>query len=295
MIEKNSPAKLVQKWILTEISCQFETSERKNITKMLLEWVLNQKSIVWDVSESLYLSDIQINKIKEAVNRLKTGEPIQYIMNESWFYGRRYRVNPEVLIPRPETEEICYEIIRATRNKNDLRILDGGTGSGCIACTLELEIPGSKVWGLDLSAGALELAKENARENGAKVHFIQDNLLQLQHALPDQLDILVSNPPYIPANEIREMNRRVSAFEPHLALFTPAGDPYLFYRKLSQIGTQHLKIGGQLVVEIHEKYASGVSEIFSLSGYKNITIKKDLQGKDRSVWGVRGESAVGKQ
>ncbi len=292
MIEKNSPVKLVQKWILTEISSQFETSERKIITKMLLEWVLDQKSIVWEMSESIYLSDIQINKIKDAVKRLECGEPIQYILNESWFYGRRYHVNPEVLIPRPETEEICYEIIRATRNRPDLRILDAGTGSGCIACTLGLEIPGSQVWGLDLSEGALELAKENARENGAKVHFIQDNLLQLQHALPNQLDLLVSNPPYIPANEIREMSRRVSAFEPHLALFTPAGDPYLFYRKLSEIGRQHLKLGGQLVVEIHEKYASGVSEIFSLNGYKDVTVKKDLQGRERSVWGFRGESAI---
>jgi release factor glutamine methyltransferase len=256
---------------------------------MLLEWVLEQNSYTWEGSDSIYLSDNQINKIIHAVKRLQTGEPVQYILNESWFYGRRFRVNPDVLIPRPETEEICYEIIQANRNRTDLRILDAGTGSGCIACTLDLEIPGSQVWGLELSEEALRVARENARENGSNVYFIQDNILQLQHILPDQLDLLVSNPPYIPANEIREMSRRVSAFEPHLALFTPAGDPYPFYRKLSEIGMRNLKPGGQLVVEVHEKFASGVSEIFNLNGYKEVTIKKDLQGKERSVWGIRDE------
>jgi release factor glutamine methyltransferase len=287
VIEKNSPAKDLQKWILSEISTHFEASEQQIIARMLLEWVLGQKSFIWEMSDSIYLSDIQINKIISGVKRLQSGEPIQYILGETWFYGRRFEVNPEVLIPRPETEEICYEIIRANKNKRGLRILDAGTGSGCIACTLQLELSDSIVWGLDLSSGAIKVAERNAFETGAKVQFIQDDLLRLKDKFWEGLDILVSNPPYIPAQEIREMNRRVSAFEPHVALFTPEGDPYLFYRKLSELGIQTLKSGGQLVVEVHEKYAAGVGDIFNEAGYQDVTIRKDLQGRDRSVWGFR--------
>lgn len=284
-MEKKWTAKLAQNWVLSEISPSYEAGEAQIVSRMLIEWVTGQKAYHWIGGESDYLTDNQIEMIEQLLGRINTGEPIQYILGESWFYGRRYGVNPAVLIPRPETEEICYQIIHHYKQHRGLRILDAGTGSGCIACTLQLELVDSAVWALDVSESALHVARNNARENGAKVTFLEDNLLNLQAALPNDLDLLVSNPPYIPATEIREMARRVSAYEPHLALFTPDGDPFVFYRHLSELGKRLLKPGGRIVTEVHELYSQGVRAIFEAGGYEGVEIRRDMQGKERSVWG----------
>jgi release factor glutamine methyltransferase len=284
-MEKKWTAKLAQNWVLSEISASYEAGEAQIVSRMLIEWVTGQKAYHWIGGESDYLTDNQIEMIEQVLGRINNGEPIQYILGESWFYGRRFGVNPAVLIPRPETEEICYQIIHHYKQHRGLRILDAGTGSGCIACTLQLELVDSAVWALDVSESALHVARDNARENGAKVTFLEDNLLNLQAALPNDLDLLVSNPPYIPATEIREMARRVSAYEPHLALFTPDGDPFVFYRQLSELGKRLLKPGGRIVTEVHELYSQGVRAIFEAGGYERVEIRRDMQGKERSVWG----------
>lgn len=279
---------MAQKWVLSEISAVYEAGEAKNISGMLTEWVTGHKAYEWEGQEPIYLSDYQIEMIIKLTERLKTGEPIQYILGESWFYGRRFRVGPEVLIPRPETEEICLEIIKKFKNQAELRILDVGTGSGCIACTLAMEFPGARVMALEKSIEALGLARENAQHLGCQVNFVQADFLHWEGEISGGLDLLVSNPPYIPADEIQKMNRNVTAFEPHVALFTPSGDPFLFYRSLAVAGMRLLNPGGWLIAELHEDYARGVEAIFQENAYHKIEIRKDLQGKERCIWGMKG-------
>lgn len=251
---------------------------------MLLEWICGHKPYTWNEIKINQLSDNEVERIYQSLMRLKTGEPIQYLMGHTWFYGRKFKVGPEVLIPRPETEEICHEIIKKFKNESGLRILDVGTGSGCIACTVELELNHPKVVAVEYSPNALKLARENALTLGCEIEFIEMDFLKNHGEINSEFDLIISNPPYIPADEILKMDRRVAAFEPHEALFTPSGDPYLFYRSLGTAGSRLLKPGGLLVVEVHEDYAAGVLEIFREKGYRGLEIKKDLQGRQRSIW-----------
>lgn len=287
MIEKNSTLKEVQKWISAEISVQFEPEEAQNIARMVLEWICGRATYTWNEVKMSELSDNEKEMLVKTLARLKTGEPIQYLMGYTWFYGRKFKVGPEVLIPRPETEEICHEIIKRFKNESDLRILDVGTGSGCIACTLGLELNHPKMVAVEYSAKAIQLARENAFNLGCPIEFIEMDFLKNHGKIPSGFDLVISNPPYIPADEILNMDRRVTAFEPHQALFTPSGDPYLFYRALADAGSRILKPGGSLVAELHEDYASGILEIFQKNGYTGAEIKTDLQGKQRSIWASR--------
>lgn len=255
---------------------------------MVLEWITGLPPHRWQDPLSGEIGENNLKMLDFACARLKTGEPVQYILGFTWFYGRKFRVGPEVLIPRPETEEICHDILKQFGQKPDIRILDVGTGSGCIACTLASELPGAQVVALEKSPQALALARENAQNLGCRVDFIQADFLQWEGEIGGELDLLVSNPPYIPADEIQKMNRNVTAFEPHLALFTPSGDPYLFYRGLAAAGIRLLKAGGWLIAELHEDYAPGVADILLKNGYREVEIRKDLQGKPRSIRGRKG-------
>lgn len=255
---------------------------------MVLEWITGLPPHRWQEPHSGEIGENNLKMLDSACARLKTGEPVQYILGFTWFYGRKFRVGPEVLIPRPETEEICHEILKKFNKKPGMRVLDVGTGSGCIACTLALELPDAQVTALEKSPQALALARENAHDLGCSVHFVQADFLQWEGIIEGKLDVLVSNPPYIPADEIQNMNRNVTAFEPHEALFTPSGDPFLFYRALAIAGIRLLNPGGWLIAELHEDYARGVQDILLENGYQEVEIRKDLQGKQRSIWGMKG-------
>lgn len=263
---------LVSKVVLPE-----SKEEIHSIIYLLLETQLglDRKSIM---SEKRV--NVDTTSFAEPITRINRHEPIQYILEEAFFYGRRFKVNASVLIPRPETELLINEIISAASNSST--ILDVGTGSGCIAITLALEILNSNVMGIDISEGALKVAKENALRNNAKVDFKLKNILQFTDDVTD-LDILVSNPPYITEGEKTTMKRNVLDYEPSIALFVPNDDPLLFYKSIAQLGLASLKPNGLLFAEINEMFGRKIINLLSELGYHSIEIVKDMDEKDRIV------------
>ena len=217
--------------------------------------------------------------------RLLTGEPIQYILGEAPFYGRSYGVTRDTLIPRNETEELVHLILKENP-KSELRVLDLGTGTGCIPITLALELQNPKVYALDVSVQALAVARKNALQLGAQVQFMEGDLLG---SIPNLalFDVLVSNPPYVPLRDQGEMHVNVLNFEPHLALFVPDEDPLVFYRAIGVWGQQLLKQGGKLYLEIYENLADELVQLLGSQGYEQLRVHQDLNGKNRmlsAIW-----------
>ncbi len=213
--------------------------------------------------------------------RLLTGEPIQYILGEAPFYGRNFLVNRDTLIPRNETEELVHRIIQENP-RSGVRILDLGTGTGCIPITLALELKEAEVVALDVSVQALEVARQNALQLGAQVQFLEGNLLGTIPNL-DLFDVLVSNPPYVPVRDQVEMQANVLNFEPHLALFVPDEDPMLFYRAIGSWGKKLLKEGGKLYLEIYENLSEELVQLLQSLGYTQVKVHQDLNGKNRMI------------
>ena len=217
--------------------------------------------------------------------RLLTGEPIQYILGEAPFYGRSFGVTRDTLIPRNETEELVHLILKENP-KSGLRVLDLGTGTGCIPITLALELQNPEMYALDVSVQALAVARKNALQLGAQVQFIKGDLLGSIPNL-DLFDVLVSNPPYVPLRDQGEMHANVLNFEPHLALFVPDEDPLVFYRAIGVWGQQLLKRGGKLYLEIYENLADELVQLLGSQGYKQLRVRQDLNGKNRmlsAIW-----------
>jgi release factor glutamine methyltransferase len=226
----------------------------------------------------------ELEKLSDIVKRINQHEPIQYILGEADFFGRRFKVNTSVLIPRPETEELVREVKKFSHAA--AAILDIGTGSGCIPITLALEISGSQVSATDISDKALMVANENAKNLGAAVPFVQHNILTEE--IPFRyLDIVVSNPPYIALSEKENMASNVKDFEPHLALFVPENDPLIFYKAITAKAQVALKPGGVLCVEINERFGDKVKELFQDEGFSEVTVIRDLSGKERIVRGIK--------
>ena len=217
--------------------------------------------------------------------RLLTGEPIQYILGEAPFYGRSFGVTRDTLIPRNETEELVHLILKENP-KSELRVLDLGTGTGCIPITLALELQNPEVYALDVSVQALAVARKNALQLGAQVQFMEGDLLGSIPNL-DLFDVLVSNPPYVPLRDQGEMQANVLNFEPHLALFVPDEDPLVFYRAIGVWGQQLLKQGGKLYLEIYENLADELVQLLGSQGYEQLRVHQDLNGKNRmlsAIW-----------
>jgi release factor glutamine methyltransferase len=234
--------------------------------------------------KTLAISEIQTKKLIEVLERINAHEPIQYILEEADFFGRRFYVNKFVLIPRPETEELVSTVLDYCKKFSLKTIMDIGTGSGCIPITLALEIQRPTIFATDISAEALEVAKKNATRNAAKVTFFQDDILT--RPIPvDDLDAIVSNPPYITRREAGAMRDNVLKYEPHLALFVPDDDPLLFYRIILTKSKKALRPGGLLAFEINEKYGREVYELFQSHAFTDVRIVKDLSQKDRIVLG----------
>lgn len=238
-----------------------------------------------DIVTNSFLSSEKEIDLTNAIDRINQHEPIQYIINEADFYGRKFFVNRNVLIPRPETELLVSEIVKEKIiNPN---ILDIGTGSGCIAVTLALEIPTAIVSAVDISKKAIVVAQQNMEQLDANVHFQQLDILSDKIPIPN-LDIIVSNPPYIPLHDKSKMKRNVKDFEPVEALFVSDQNPLIFYKSIATHGLSLLNKRGKIMVEIHEQYANQVSDIFSHLGYSDIHVKSDLSGKDRMVIATKG-------
>lgn len=219
---------------------------------------------------------------KEAAARLRLGEPLQYVTGKSHFHGMVFEVGPDVLIPRPETEEMTDLAWKRIKPKSNLRILDIGTGSGCIAVTLGSKIKDAYVEAWDISMGALELASRNAASNKVDVTFRQcDALDQEIWALGGSWDLIISNPPYISASELEFMDASVRNFEPELALFGPTDEPLGFYKVFAQEGFKVLKEGGMLICECSEFSAADVLQLFKVFEWKEAELITDMQGKER--------------
>lgn len=224
----------------------------------------------------------ELNKI---FGRLTEGEPVQYVLGRAEFSGRWFNVRPGVLIPRPETEELCAWITADSKASASPKVLDIGTGSGCIAITLQLDMPESKVTAWDISADALDVARENAQQLGANVSFVKQDAL---NAKPEgEWDVIVSNPPYICEKEKKDMAVNVLEHEPHTALFVPDADPLLFYRAITRLAVQTLNKGGRLYFEINPIYADDTCRMMQAEGMTAVELRSDMYGKQRMAKGVK--------
>lgn len=224
----------------------------------------------------------ELNKI---FGRLTEGEPVQYVLGRAEFSGRWFNVRPGVLIPRPETEELCAWITADSKASGSPEVLDIGTGSGCIAITLQLGMPESNVTAWDISADALSVARENAQRLGANVNFVRQDAL---NAKPEgEWDVIVSNPPYICEKEKKDMAVNVLEHEPHTALFVPDTDPLLFYRAITRLAVQTLSKGGRLYFEINPIYADDTCRMMQAEGMTAVELRSDMYGKQRMAKGVK--------
>jgi len=268
--------------ITHDLNEKYSTQESESLAYIILEYVLKISKTRLLLNEA-----VEINKKKEmqyVVDRLLKNEPIQHIIGHTEFYGRKFKVNENVLIPRQETEELI-QLIKTENLDSGLKILDIGTGSGCIACSLGLEMNKPQVFALDVSAKALVVAKKNATLLSCEIDFLSSDILTDEMPIGN-LDIIVSNPPYVTCNEKSQMDENVLKFEPNIALFVPDEEPLKFYNTIIKKSKAALKIGGKLYFEINELFGNEVDSLMQQNGFQQIRIIKDLNGKDRFVSGI---------
>ena len=272
-----------------QLARTYDTGEAKAIARMLYE-------VRYGLSLSDLLmgrdADVPQQELQQLTERLEQHEPIQYVLGQADFCGRTFKVSPAVLIPRPETEELCQWVTTKVRDSacNDaaLSILDVGTGSGCIAITLAAELPEAKVTAWDISEDALLVACENALLNGVTVDFELQDVLLATAAAQQTKDIIISNPPYICNKERATMEANVLEHEPHQALFVPDDAPLLFYRAIAKLGQQMLSYGGWLYFEVNPLFAAQLARLLSAMSYYDIEIKADQFGKQRMIRARKG-------
>ena len=266
---------------------RYDADEAKAIVRWVLDvrFNLSWADILCDRVSALSADDQA--ELEHIMVRLEQGEPVQYVLGIAYFYGRQFHVGPGVLIPRPETEELCQWCLSTVSAELEGSILDIGTGSGCIACTLAAERPHAKVTGWDISFKALRIASANAEALGANVHFELIDILTLSNYEPNRWDIIVSNPPYVCEKEKEQMEYHVLDHEPSLALFVPDDDPLLFYRAIAKYSVTSLTPGGQLYLEINPHYAADLVELLLDSGLAGIEVHNDQYGKQRMIKAVK--------
>jgi release factor glutamine methyltransferase len=270
-------------YIKESLKDSYPPSEVSSIVRLIMERICHIPPYRFLSGDNTILPDSEKKRIREITEHLKQMEPIQYIIGIADFYSLEFEVNPAVLIPRPETEELVEHIIRDNDNKA-VNILDIGTGSGCIAVTLARHLKQARVSAADISPEALSTARRNAERNGTDITFIRTDILRSEEAeadIPGQFDIIVSNPPYIKEEEKKDMERNVLDYEPHLALFVPDEDPLLFYRTIARFGKKKLNAGGRLYFEINAQCGAETAGMLCIEGYKQVELIKDLSGKDR--------------
>lgn len=269
----------------SELQTIQEDSEIESFFFILTEYLHDLKRIDISLNPDFEVSETDLQKWNVIISELKTEKPIQYITGEAWFYGLRFEVNENTLIPRPETEELVEWIVDGQKTKDKrqkVSILDIGTGSGCIPITIKKEIPNALVSAIDVSEKALEMARKNAIDNEVEVNFILQNILESE-SLIEKYDIIVSNPPYVRNLEKQEIKKNVLDYEPHLALFVEDTDALLFYRKIAQLALSGLAPNGKLFFEINQYLGKETIELLENLGFKNIELRKDFVGNDRMI------------
>ena len=286
------------------LTARYDVGEARAVARMVLEvgFGMSMAQLLCDGLSSL--SETELQRLGEIQHRLLKGEPVQYVLGVADFGPHQLQVATGVLIPRPETYELCEEIVKDFSESSEnselseiselsatpspMRILDLGTGSGCIACTLAAELPAAEMTACDISAEALAIAKENARKLDVSVRFVQGDMLALDHSeelAPERIkiswDVIVSNPPYICMEEAALMEPHVLEHEPHQALFVPDDDPLLFYRAIADYATKTLRHGGTLYLELNAHYAEDCRQLFIQNGFADVRLMEDQFGKLR--------------
>ncbi len=268
---------------INSLRAGFGEVESSAMTEMVLEhFAGTDRSSAFSDADKVIDPGIE-KTLEEVLEKLLQHIPVQHITGYAWFYNLKFRVNEHVLIPRPETEELVHEVISYLKKCGAKKVIDIGTGSGCIPISIKKNIPAAAITSVDISESALAVAKENAATNDVDVEFMQVNFLDENETagLP-QFDIIVSNPPYIPEEEKKTMDKNVLLNEPHLALFVPQDDPLIFYKKIHAFAKDHLTDNGSIFLEVHEDLAQQTSDLFSPDSY-TVLIKKDIPGKERML------------
>ena len=266
----------------------YDLAEAKAITNNVFEEVLLVKSHQIKIL-NLALSEEEEANLMDILERLLLHEPIQYILGNAWFYGNKFKVSNNVLIPRSETEELVELVIKNVNEKfenntDNFKLLDIGTGSGCIAISLKLELTNWQVFGLDKSKGALAISKQNAKNLNANVQFIEDDILNIQKTETKQLfDVIVSNPPYILEQEQVLMSKNVLVFEPHEALFVNNNSPLIFYEAIAEYALQYLKTNGFLFFEINQAFGNETVKMLADKGFVELELLKDINQNNRMI------------
>ncbi len=278
----------LEKYFHQRLKANYPDSEIENFFFWTLEEILGIQRIDFVLQKNNAVDYQNIDRIKKVIQRLRNEEPIQYIFGSTEFYGLLFNVSTDTLIPRPETEELVEWIIETVKQDeylsslSELRILDIGTGTGCIAITLTKLIPSANTTAVDISKNALTVAESNSALNEVNVHFVISNVLELS-SLENELDIIVSNPPYVRNSEKIEIKNNVLKYEPDTALFVEDDDPLLFYRKIGKLSLESLNPNGYLFFEINQYLGKEMVDLLSDLGYQHIELRKDVFGNDRMI------------
>jgi len=271
-------------FILDKLRTIYPESEASQITDWVMEHLTGSKKTERMLYKNSPITSAEETLLKQYSERLLQHEPVQYVLNEAWFYGLKFYVDKNVLIPRPETEDMVDWIIRNLKFPfSDLKILDIGTGSGCIAIALKRKLRKAEVWACDVSKEALNVAKQNSSNLQAEINFVElDFLNEAERNQLPSFDIIVSNPPYVPVKDKTTINKNVLDFEPHTALFVPDDNALLFYSAIADFARSHLNPNGAVYCEIHENLGKEVTNLFTQKSFTT-ELKKDMQGKERMI------------
>lgn len=267
---------------VSALSSAYGREEARAIVYRLCEEVAGVKSYTHVIEPSYVLEDGLFSRLDEYVSRLVGMEPLQYVTGKAFFCGREFNVNPSVLIPRGETEQLCYNVAECLHGRGHVRILDMCTGSGCIAWSLAGMLPEASVFACDISSDALDVARmQDRNEEGCRPLFFRWDVLSGGLPLMGKVDAVVSNPPYVLDSEKSVMSSNVLDFEPHIALFVDDDDPLVFYRAIASAASDILLPGGLLAVEINERFGDMCASLFSSYGFEDVAVVKDIHGRDR--------------
>lgn len=279
----------LEKEFIDALSTIYDSQEAKSLT-----WLCINAASKLERAKYLSMRDEEIpaadlEKLLEILEQLKIGLPLQYILGETEFYDLKFKVNPSVLIPRPETEELVdWALITIREMKGEtevLKIVDLGTGSGCIPISIKKYIPLADISAIDISKEALNTAKQNAEINNTEIKFLEDDILNptSQELINNQYDLIISNPPYVTDSEKLEMHQNVLNHEPHSALFVPDNEALKFYVSIADFALNHLNKNGFLFLEINENLGKETGELLTKQGFKTVEIRQDMYGKDRMI------------
>jgi release factor glutamine methyltransferase len=276
----------IRSYLTKELTNLYGEQEASSLARIIIKTLPGSSGLHHLMNPDDIIPGEKVNEIMNICRELMTGKPLQYIMGETTFYNCTLKVTPAVLIPRPETEELVDLIIKENKDYNG-RIIDFGTGSGCIAVALAANLRDAAVSATDISVSAIEVAQVNSRANNVTVNFINDDIFSPSPGLLGKAGIIVSNPPYVRNSEKKLMHRNVLDFEPHQALFVDDEDPLSYYRALLEIAETVLLNNGKIYLEINEAFGREVEELLMSNGFSGTVVISDLNGKERFVKGIK--------